>query len=56
MITAKQKPDKVKKFNCDRCKDTGLYDACCRPQLCSCEAAARHKKSSPSWQTAYPQF
>lgn len=23
---------------CPNCQDTGLYDACCRPHFCSCEA------------------
>jgi hypothetical protein len=31
------------KYKCEHCKDTGLYDACCRPHLCDCEAG-REKK------------
>ena len=33
----------VRKPKCEHCKDTGLYDACCRPHLCDCEAG-REKK------------
>lgn len=26
----------TKTYKCDNCKDTGMYDACCRPHACPC--------------------
>ena len=34
---------KAPQYKCEHCKDTGLYDARCRPHLCDCEAG-REKK------------
>lgn len=43
---------------CANCRDTGLYDACCRPHLCDCEAgqalAAELRPSSGPMYGDYP--
>jgi len=47
------KEDK-KKPKCKRCDDTGLYDACCRPHQCSCEAGkAYDTRPNESMELAY---
>ena len=35
---------KQSKYSCTKCQDTGLYDACCRPHQCQCEAGKQFER------------
>lgn len=37
-------PEQPKRPKCEDCRDTGLYDACCRPHACDCEAGKRFRE------------